>query len=79
MAKCTTPRKPGKPHPDFPLFMLPRECCEKKVKGETYHFGNAADDPKGEKALSEWLAEKDDLLAGRTPEVHPEGSLSGNC
>ena len=32
-----------------------------------------ADDPKGEKAIVQWLDEKDDLLAGRMPRPKTEG------
>jgi integrase len=32
-----------------------------------------ADDPQGKVALELWLKQRDDLLAGRTPRVHPEG------
>lgn len=41
----------------------------KKVHGRFHYFGRVADDPTGEKALAKWLAEKDDLLAGRKPRV----------
>ncbi len=55
-----------KPHPDFPLF--PHQGTgrwAKKVRGNTHYFGKVEDDPDGKKALDLWLAQKDDLLAGR--------------
>jgi hypothetical protein len=60
-------RKPGKPHPDFPLWPHPSGRWCKKVRGKAWYFGKVANDPKGEKALASWLAVKDDLLAGRAP------------
>jgi integrase len=35
------------------------------------YFGKVADDPKGKKALAKWLDQKDALLAGRVPVIHP--------
>lgn len=72
MIKITTNkplRKAGKRWADFPLFPHPRGYWAKKVKGRTFYFGKVADDPKGEKALNQWLAEKDARLAGREPRV----------
>ena len=63
--------KAGKPRPDFPLTIHPRGYWCKKVRGRSHYFGKVADDPKGKKALDQWLNEKDALLAGRTPAVHP--------
>lgn len=59
--------KPKKPHPDFPLFPHATGRWAKKIKGRLHHFGKVADDPKGKAALSRYLDDKDDLLAGRTP------------
>jgi integrase len=36
----------------------------KKVKGELYYFGKWHDDLKGERALEDWQARKDDIFAG---------------
>ncbi|MBU4271148.1 MAG: tyrosine-type recombinase/integrase [Planctomycetes bacterium] len=67
------PGKPGKPHPDFPLFPHATGRWAKKVKGKFCYFGKTADDPHGEAALKNWLEQKDDLLAGRTPRVKADG------
>jgi integrase len=37
------------------------------VKGHLCYFGKVVSDPKGQAALGLWLAQKDDLLAGRKP------------
>ncbi len=47
--------RPGKPHPDFPLFPHATGRWAKKVRGRFCFFGKVADDPKGEKALELWL------------------------
>jgi integrase len=54
--------KPTKPHKDFPLFPHATGRWAKKVRGQMLYFGpwEAPDE-----ALSLWLAQKDDLLAGR--------------
>jgi hypothetical protein len=69
-AKPTTPQKSRK---DFPLFPHARGYWAKKVKGRICYFGKVADDPMGQAALDKWLAQKDDLLAGRTPRVAGDG------
>jgi integrase len=61
------------PHPDFPLFHQGSGRWAKKVRGKLHYFGKVADDPNGDKALTLWLAQKDDLLAGRTPREGSEG------
>jgi integrase len=43
------------------------------VRGRLIYFGRVAKDPKGKAALDKWLADKDDLLAGRTPRVAGDG------
>ena len=60
-------KKPVKPRPDFPLFPHATGRWAKKVRGKFCYFGKVSDDPKGEQALTKWLKEKDELLAGRTP------------
>jgi integrase len=63
-------RKPPKPHKDFPLFAHAAGVWAKKVRQRLHYFGPWAD-PEG--ALSRWLEQKDDLLAGRTPRPKTEG------
>jgi integrase len=65
--------KPKKPRADFPLFPHASGRWAKKVRQRFCYFGKVADDPKGEKALEQWLDQKDDLLAGRTPRVKGDG------
>ena len=64
------PAKPGKPYPEFPLTAHPAGYWCKKIRGKIHYFGPWAD-PDG--ALDKYLAEKDDLHAGRTPRPDPEG------
>jgi integrase len=71
--KLDSSKTEGKPRPDFPLFPHATGRWAKKVRGKFHYFGKVADDPTGKKALDKWLAEKDDLLAGRTPRVKAEG------
>lgn len=56
--------KPRKPHPDYPLYAHACGKWAKKIRGTVHYFGTW-DDPQ--KALTDYLAVKDDLLAGRTP------------
>jgi integrase len=73
MSKGTGISRPGKPHPDFPLFPHATGRWAKKIRGRFCFFGKVADDPKGGTALALWLERKDDLLAGRTPRPKVEG------
>ncbi len=67
------PAKPAKPRPDFPLFPHANGRWAKKVRGRFIYFGKWSDDLKGVAALSLWVDQKDDLLAGRTPRTNGDG------
>jgi hypothetical protein len=62
--QSTKSAPPRKPHAAYPLFAHQVGQWAKKIKGKTLYFGVWAD-PEG--ALKKWLAEKDELLAGRVP------------
>ena len=59
---------------DFPLSIHKGSgyWC-KKVRGRVFYFGKVSDDPKGVKALDEWLRVRDDLIAGREPRANTDG------
>ena len=60
----STKQKPDKPRPDFPLYPHASGKWAKTIRGKAYYFGTWAD-PEG--ALREYLEDRDDLYAGRTP------------
>lgn len=72
--KPRKPDRPKKPHKDFPLFPNSNGQWCKKVRGKLHCFGAWRDDLKGARALERWLAEKDDLLAGRSPRGRATGT-----
>ncbi|MBX9681861.1 MAG: site-specific integrase [Gemmataceae bacterium] len=73
MADSSGPRKSLqslKPYPEFPLTAhRTRRWC-KKVRGKIHYFGPI---DKPEEALRQWLEQRDDLMAGRTPRVRQPG------
>ena len=74
--KPRSPKRPGKPRPDFPLYAHKVGRWAKKVRGKTVYFTKWADDPKGVAALEQWLDQKEALLAGRTPRVRDADALT---
>ena len=80
--KCTVtganrkPTKPQKPRPDFPLYPHAVGKWAKTIRGKTFYFGTWAD-PEG--ALRDYLDQKDNLYAGRTPGVKGGLTVQDAC
>ena len=72
MTDSKVPNPFSKPRVDFPLYPHRTGRWAKRVRGQIKYFGKCADDSKGEAALLQWLDQKDDLLAGRTPRAGRE-------
>ena len=68
--------KPQKPRPDFPLYAHNVGKWAKTIRGKTVFFGRW-EDPEG--ALTEYLDQKDDLYAGRTPGAKGGATLRDVC
>jgi hypothetical protein len=68
--RLSRPGKPCKPSRDFPLFAHAAGVWAKKVRQRLHYFG-PWNDPDG--ALKRWLEQKDDLLAGGTPDPETDG------
>jgi integrase len=63
------PAKARKPYPEFPLTPHPTGRWCKKIRGKIHYFGPIADP---DAALATFIAQKDDLYAGRTPRPDPD-------
>jgi len=63
-ADSTLVPSPAKPYPGFPLYAHKTGRWAKKIRGKTHLFGPLAD---WQAALATYLAQKDDLEAGRRP------------
>jgi integrase len=61
------PKKPKKPRKDFPLTPHNTGRWCKKVRGRFVYYEKWTDDPDGSRSLARFLAERDDLYAGRDP------------
>ncbi len=61
MPHFTSPKKPRKPRPNFPLFSHAAGVWAKKIRGRMHYFGKWADP---QVALEKYLTEKEDLQGG---------------
>jgi hypothetical protein len=65
--------KPKSSTQDLPLWQRADGRWCRKIKGRVHYFGTDK-----EKALAEWAAVNDDLLAGRTPRTKAGGLVLGD-
>ncbi len=70
----TRQSKARKPYDGFPLFAHSNGQWAKKIRGRLHYFG-PWNDPDG--ALQRYLAERDDLHAGRTARIQRDGLTVG--
>ncbi len=56
--------KPTKPYKDFPLFPHATGRWAKKIRGKLHYFGPSKNP---DEAMKKYLAQRDDLQAGRAP------------
>src|SRR5262245_21900426 len=85
-ARKPKPDRPKKPHKDFPLTPHPNGQWAKRINGRLYYFGKWGGRVDGrmvrlpgdgrKEALDLYLAQKDDLLAGRTPRARDADGLT---
>ena len=71
-----SPKKLRKPYPTFPLGAHPTGYWCKRIRGRLHYFGARWADPND--ALDEYLAQAEDLHAGREPRRH-RLSLADGC
>ena len=80
--------RPQKPYPDFPLSPHPSGMWQKKIRGKIHYFGRWGRIRNGkmeriegngwQAGLELYKAQADDLHAGRTPRIKPDGTTVAN-